>query len=329
MPETALPPWEGQSADPASFWLKGMQVGSSIQEARNKLKLQADQTNLETALAQKKAADQMQLQQLELEQKSQQAQQTLHYHQQQLEQQQQFRQATMGIQEAKLKQAQEKIGLETQKAGQAFIAQRAYQDQVQQLMDSGMDEGEASMTAMMRTAGLMKTSGAGVAALAKGITQSQLPQGLGQPQFYKDPNSGASLAVGPKGHMIRTDTGMGKAPNAVWAQKHEITRAEKTLDGLIKEHLADDLGAAAAKSKDTSPEAVKNRKIYQSRASDIQMLQNQIKEKTQQLMSAPQTNAAPAPDPWDEEQDTGEWETPTAGSAQPSASPKILSIKIQ
>lgn len=220
-PDYSLPAWEQETADPAKFWLQGMQLGASIQHAKNQLDLQAQTTALETSV------------------KQQQSQQSAMLEQEQLEQQHAYKTATLGLQQQELQQAQEKINLQTQQAAQQFLTQRAYQGEVQRLMQANpeMDEGTASMTAWLRTYGGQAKGGSGIAGVGKALaTQAKLPQGVGQPQFFRDPNSGASLALGPKGHLIRTDTGLGRNQAGAF-DKMDYQQLQRELTQLQKDQL--------------------------------------------------------------------------------------------
>lgn len=247
----SIPPWLQTSPyQAADNYVKGVQIGASIAQQRNALQQQAQESAMAAAT------------------KQQQLQQSAALDQQQIELSKAKMDAEMGIKNQELAQAQQQIQLKTQQAAQEFQQHMMFQSTVKQLMaaDPTMDEGKASIIATMRGGTGKFVSGQGMAALGRDYNQITAPSNL-QPQFFKSP-AGAEIAMGPKGHILRTDTGTAKSGAPDYWTKFDATQLTKELSGLQKAQ-AEDTGGATAKNETM-------RKAYSDRAARIQQIKQQI-----------------------------------------------------
>ena len=162
-------------ADPASHWLQGMQIGASIQNAKNQLDMQ--QERLAAEERQQEMANQRQKQQMELTAQMQQAQQ--------------------GLKKAQLEQSGQKLQAVAQAAAQRFAAQQKYQQRVQQLSQA-MPMDAASQQAALEIGPAMGMNSSAMGAIYRSMLdrrQASVPPTV---KYAKD---GAPYIVDSRGHV--------------------------------------------------------------------------------------------------------------------------------
>jgi len=179
-----------------------------------------------------------------------------------------YQQASLGLRKSQLEQEQQKINLAVTGAARKYQAQRAFQDEAQRLVQSGMPQEEAYMKAALKHG-----IGAGVGASEFSALSRMQPRAQAPPSVVTfDGNKFLAVpsTTGTR-YQAMSDT------EGRQLRINKLNLMEQQLQRLQTAHEKDFVGeAAVANTKLNTPAAIASRKRYQDRQKQIDDLNSQI-----------------------------------------------------
>ena len=264
---------------PMPAWLEGMNPGQFGQLAAGAAQ-RSQQMQIETARLNQQAQETR----MRLEVQQQQQQQESLRQQQQAQIAASYHEAQLGIRKSELEQEQQRINLAVTGAARKFQAQRAYQEEAQALIASGLPQEQAYMQAALKHGPAAGVPASELSALSRmqPKTQAEVPPSVvtydGQ-KFLKVPTQTGSR------YQAMTDT------EGRQLRMNKLQLMERQLQRLQTAHEKDSLGAAASASDAKSTAAVAARKRYADRQKQIDELNDQIDS----ALGGTETATSPSP----------------------------------